>query len=377
MVMRALLSQELPQLKEQEVPEDSLDEICLTPSVQRDLSGCHQPYSGTSSSFDDQLTCSALDVASPSQETCPQGTCSGDLSYYLSEVQPSQTQLESSTQLPISLGLELDQGIDSGNDLAKRGLSSTTCSFTANADSGNQCPFQVSRQREAALGGPLRLRPEGVFQQSNGSSSPRSQATAPTLQPRTFRGLPSGTRTADSGTGNCVAPGRTAPPETQPAAPSLPALRRRPGQSGGVRRRQLLPSGGGTGHTLRAARARAGSPLLRRARRSRAPPAPRTLLRRAPLPARHRAVPDRAPLPPVSRDFLGPAARASGSLLRWLRGFVLPTAACQEAEPPTRYETLFQALDRNGDGVVDIGELQEGLKNLGIPLGQDAEEEPS
>uniref|UniRef100_A0A8I5MWV9 Mitochondrial adenyl nucleotide antiporter SLC25A24 n=1 Tax=Papio anubis TaxID=9555 RepID=A0A8I5MWV9_PAPAN len=61
-------------------------------------------------------------------------------------------------------------------------------------------------------------------------------------------------------------------------------------------------------------------------------------------------------------------------MLRWLRGFVLPTAACQEAEPPTRYETLFQALDRNGDGVVDIGELQEGLRNLGIPLGQDAEE---
>ncbi|XP_058515735.1 mitochondrial adenyl nucleotide antiporter SLC25A24 isoform X1 [Ochotona princeps] len=61
-------------------------------------------------------------------------------------------------------------------------------------------------------------------------------------------------------------------------------------------------------------------------------------------------------------------------MLRWLRGFVLPVAACQGAEPPTRYETLFQALDRNGDGVVDIRELQEGLKSLGIPLGQDAEE---
>ncbi|OWK05474.1 hypothetical protein Celaphus_00002256 [Cervus elaphus hippelaphus] len=61
-------------------------------------------------------------------------------------------------------------------------------------------------------------------------------------------------------------------------------------------------------------------------------------------------------------------------MLRWLRRFVLPTAACQDAEPPTRYETLFQKLDRNGDGVVDISELQEGLKSLGIPLGQDAEE---
>lgn len=61
-------------------------------------------------------------------------------------------------------------------------------------------------------------------------------------------------------------------------------------------------------------------------------------------------------------------------MLRWLRGFVLPAAACESAEQPTRYETLFQQLDRNGDGVVDIHELQEGLRNLGIPLGQDAEE---
>lgn len=61
-------------------------------------------------------------------------------------------------------------------------------------------------------------------------------------------------------------------------------------------------------------------------------------------------------------------------MLRWLRGVVLPAAACQDAEPPTRYETLFHKLDRNGDGVVDICELQEGLKSLGIPLGQDAEE---
>lgn len=61
-------------------------------------------------------------------------------------------------------------------------------------------------------------------------------------------------------------------------------------------------------------------------------------------------------------------------MLRWLRGFVLPAAACQDAELPTRYETLFQQLDRNRDGVVDISELQEGLRNLGIPLGQDAEE---
>ncbi|XP_069862267.1 mitochondrial adenyl nucleotide antiporter SLC25A24 isoform X1 [Dipodomys merriami] len=61
-------------------------------------------------------------------------------------------------------------------------------------------------------------------------------------------------------------------------------------------------------------------------------------------------------------------------MLRWLRGFVLPTAACQDADVPARYETLFRTLDRNGDGVVDIRELQEGLSSLGLPLGKDAEE---
>ncbi|XP_072500278.1 mitochondrial adenyl nucleotide antiporter SLC25A24 [Notamacropus eugenii] len=60
-------------------------------------------------------------------------------------------------------------------------------------------------------------------------------------------------------------------------------------------------------------------------------------------------------------------------MLRWVRGFVLPVAACQETDTSKRYENLFQKLDRNGDGKVDITELQEGLKSLGIPLGQDAE----
>ncbi|XP_025246948.1 neuroblastoma breakpoint family member 4-like [Theropithecus gelada] len=132
------LSQELPEVKEQEMPEDSVDEVYLTPLVHRDLSDCHQPYSSTLSSLEDQLACSALDIASPTKTACPQGTWSGDLSHHLSEVQVAQAQLEPSTLVPSCLRLQLDQG----NGLARRGLSSTTCSFAANTDSGNQRNFQ-------------------------------------------------------------------------------------------------------------------------------------------------------------------------------------------------------------------------------------------
>ncbi|KAL4674653.1 hypothetical protein H8959_018587 [Pygathrix nigripes] len=57
------LSQELPEVKEQEIPEDSVDEVYLTPSVHHDLSDCHQPYSNTLYSLEDQFACSALDIA--------------------------------------------------------------------------------------------------------------------------------------------------------------------------------------------------------------------------------------------------------------------------------------------------------------------------
>uniref|UniRef100_F6YHE4 Mitochondrial adenyl nucleotide antiporter SLC25A24 n=1 Tax=Monodelphis domestica TaxID=13616 RepID=F6YHE4_MONDO len=61
-------------------------------------------------------------------------------------------------------------------------------------------------------------------------------------------------------------------------------------------------------------------------------------------------------------------------MLLWARGFVLPVAACQENDSCRLYAKLFQDLDRNGDGKVDIKELQEGLQKMGIPLGRDAEE---
>ncbi|XP_026305548.1 neuroblastoma breakpoint family member 4-like [Piliocolobus tephrosceles] len=57
------LIQELPEVEEQEIPEVSVDEVYLTPSVHCDLSDCHQPYSSTLSSLESQLACSALDIA--------------------------------------------------------------------------------------------------------------------------------------------------------------------------------------------------------------------------------------------------------------------------------------------------------------------------
>uniref|UniRef100_F7F9R2 Olduvai domain-containing protein n=1 Tax=Macaca mulatta TaxID=9544 RepID=F7F9R2_MACMU len=57
------LRQELLEVEEQEVPENSLDEVYLTPLVPHDLCDCHQAYSGTLYSLEDQLACSALDIA--------------------------------------------------------------------------------------------------------------------------------------------------------------------------------------------------------------------------------------------------------------------------------------------------------------------------
>ncbi|XP_033051254.1 neuroblastoma breakpoint family member 6-like [Trachypithecus francoisi] len=57
------LRQKLLEVEEQEVPENSLDEVYLTPSVPHDLCDCHQAYSSTLYSLEDQLACSALDIA--------------------------------------------------------------------------------------------------------------------------------------------------------------------------------------------------------------------------------------------------------------------------------------------------------------------------
>ena len=84
----------------------------------------------------------APSLSAPTQEAYPHEPWSGVISHHLSEVQASQAQLQPSTLVPNSLRLQLDQGFDCGYGLTRKGVSSTICSFTANADPGNQWPFQ-------------------------------------------------------------------------------------------------------------------------------------------------------------------------------------------------------------------------------------------
>lgn len=66
-------------------------------------------------------------------------------------------------------------------------------------------------------------------------------------------------------------------------------------------------------------------------------------------------------------------AAAARVMLCWLRDFVLPPAACQSSYSQLVYEILFEDLDRNGDGVVDIVELREGLRNWNSAFDSDSE----
>nr|XP_054092567.1 neuroblastoma breakpoint family member 19-like isoform X2 [Callithrix jacchus] len=181
------LSQELLEAKEQKAPEDFLDDLYWTLSVQGDLSDYHQPYSSASSSLENQLTCPALDVASSTQATCHQGTRSGDLSSHLSKVQASQTQLDLSTMVPSFLRIELDQVFHGGNGPGSQGLSSTTCNFTVNVDSDSPLlhyGFLHPQSRRNSLD-----QTQAVFPTFSGVQS-QNQAPKPVLAPSIVMKIP-------------------------------------------------------------------------------------------------------------------------------------------------------------------------------------------
>ncbi|XP_021052087.1 calcium-binding mitochondrial carrier protein SCaMC-1-like isoform X2 [Mus pahari] len=62
-------------------------------------------------------------------------------------------------------------------------------------------------------------------------------------------------------------------------------------------------------------------------------------------------------------------------MLHWLQDFLLPSGACQGDYNRLAYEVLFEDLDRNGDGVVDITELRDGLKHWSSSFSGDTEKE--
>ncbi|XP_064228106.1 neuroblastoma breakpoint family member 4-like [Aotus nancymaae] len=144
--------------EDEDITDEEVEKVQGSPEPSYSRSDSNQPHRSPEVTFEGDEVDSAMIVDSecaqnedeempyflpaPTQETRPQGTCSGDVSYYLSEMETSLTQPEPSTLVPNCLGLQLDQGFDCGNGLARQGPSSTTCSFTANADSGTQCSFQ-------------------------------------------------------------------------------------------------------------------------------------------------------------------------------------------------------------------------------------------
>ncbi|MGH0168015.1 UNVERIFIED_CONTAM: hypothetical protein FKN15_053809 [Acipenser sinensis] len=55
-----------------------------------------------------------------------------------------------------------------------------------------------------------------------------------------------------------------------------------------------------------------------------------------------------------------------------VRKFVFSNALCVGADNGKRYDDLFEKLDTNKDGKVDIHELRQGLKAMGFGFGEGA-----
>ncbi|KAB1274808.1 Neuroblastoma breakpoint family member 4 [Camelus dromedarius] len=146
------LRSEQPVGEENEDPQDSLDECYLTSSVGHDLSDSCRPYRGASFPWDQQGVFSALAVDGADKRkvglvllNCPllsgdswEDRRQGPLSFQGSEMEASQAQLQTSTQVTHHLQLQRDQQFDCGDGNARLGLPSTVWGFTANTEFGDQ-----------------------------------------------------------------------------------------------------------------------------------------------------------------------------------------------------------------------------------------------
>ncbi|EPY76565.1 hypothetical protein CB1_001410006 [Camelus ferus] len=129
------LSKELSQMVECDIPRHSVEESYLTYSALPDLSDSFWPYrSAAIYSFEGLELSYARDVTSDSWEDRPQGP----LNFQGSEMQASQAQLQTSSQVIHHLQLQRDQRFNCGDGNARRGLSSTVWGFTANTEFGDQ-----------------------------------------------------------------------------------------------------------------------------------------------------------------------------------------------------------------------------------------------
>lgn len=69
----------------------------------------------------------------------------------------------------------------------------------------------------------------------------------------------------------------------------------------------------------------------------------------------------------------GRSGRNCGAMLSWLQDVLWPSKAPKSDYDDLAFEILFEDLDRNGDGVVDITELRDGLEHWNSSFGIDPE----
>lgn len=69
--------------------------------------------------------------------------------------------------------------------------------------------------------------------------------------------------------------------------------------------------------------------------------------------------------PTAGRLRSGPSLHISSTMYQTLRT-LLSNARCWDTDSERSYQDLFERLDTNKDGKVDVAELREGLKAMGI-----------
>ncbi|XP_046941212.1 LOW QUALITY PROTEIN: neuroblastoma breakpoint family member 6-like [Lynx rufus] len=146
------LCRELPVAPEDAVPQDSVGECNLTPSVGHDLSDTYRPYRSASFTFDKQEVFLGVDVDAPMQVPGPQGPSSGNLTFPRPEVQASQAPPQSNTQVANSVPGQPDQQLACGDGRARLRPSPAIRRLAATMVSGSQRPLFQEQGLEASMG---------------------------------------------------------------------------------------------------------------------------------------------------------------------------------------------------------------------------------